>query len=142
MAEPLAFSRSGRAPGAVALLALTLGGAAAAALLLDAAWWVVSALVAVSLPSLLDVAHGRAAWLRLDDDRIAWRSGGRTGDVPLSRIRAARLRVAFDLSQRCVLTLEDGTQARIPPDCVPPGLTLQHALEARGIPTARAILRP
>ena len=132
MAEPFEFRRSRgsyRARNASLgtwLLALVLWAA------FDAAWWICAVVVPLSLPTALKFWRGAEAVLTLDARGLTWSSGQRVETITQARIESVRLRTAMDFAQRA--TVETATaRHRVPPECIPPGQTLDAALTAQGI---------
>jgi hypothetical protein len=99
--------------------------------------WIVVFLLLFTLPAAWDFATGRPAWLRLDTDGIAWRSGRQSGEIVRNRIARVRFETRLDLSVRVRLVLDTGKRITLPQDSLPPWQTLQDAFEAIGIPTER-----
>jgi hypothetical protein len=138
MADPFRFERSARGPRALALI-----GAAVALLVtlivIGAAWWIVGGLGLLTLPAVVEALRGVRATLTLDDGALAWASGRRAQEVPLSRIAEVRLATTLDFSQRATVEADTGERLRIPPECLPPGRALDAALAARGIAHRRSL---
>lgn len=138
MADPLRFERSARGPRALALIGTALA-ALLALILLGAAWWITAALALLTLPALIEAARDARATLTLDDHALAWSTGRRAQSVPLPRIAEVRLATTLDFSQRATVHADTGEKLRIPPECLPPGRTLDEALAARDIPHRRSL---
>jgi hypothetical protein len=138
MAEPLRFERSARGPRALALIGTALA-AIAALILLGAAWWIIAGLALLALPAVVEAARDARATLTLDDHALSWSSGRRAQSVPLPRIAEVRLATTLDFSQRATVHADSGEKLRIPPECLPPGRTLDEALTARAIPHRRSL---
>jgi hypothetical protein len=139
MAEPFRFERSAREPRALALIGLSGLAILGLLLVVDAAWWVVAILALLSLPAIVEALRDARATLALDDGGLRWSSGRRARAVPLDRIAEVRLATTLDFSQRASVLLDTGQRLRIPPECLPPGRTLDAALAARGIPHRRSL---
>ena len=132
MAEPFVFQRPGRswrALGAVVAVWLTV---AVLTLGFDAVLWITLPLILLTLPAALEFWRGATASLTIDARGIIWASGTRGETIPLARIEKVRLRTAMDFAQRA--TVETATaRHRIPPECLPPGQTLDSELSRRNI---------
>ncbi len=128
-----------RAPRQLAIVAIGLVAILATVFLFDAALWVAGLLALVAVPAVVDIAMDRRATLNLDDTHFSWKSGNRTGSVPLEQIAKVKLRTTFDLSQRAQLFLKDGQKTRLPVECLPPGRALDDALSARNVPIERGM---
>ncbi|MBY6116442.1 hypothetical protein KUW09_15875 [Mameliella alba] len=134
---PLEHASTGRSLRAFLVLMLVWLAALTLWFALHASVWVVSLLIAASLPALIDFATGRRAWLRLDDKMLRWGSGGAEGEVALARIDHIRFETRLDFSIRARLVLDDGRRIALPQDSLPPHPRLQDAAEARGIKNER-----
>ena len=139
MAEPFRFERSAREPRAIALLAAAGSALAFLALVVEAAWWITAILALLALPAAIEAIGDARATLSIDEGRLAWSSGRRGQTVPLDRLAEVRLATTLDFSQRATLYLDTGEQLRVPPECLPPGRTLDAALAARNIPHRRSL---
>lgn len=137
MTAPLEHGATGRSLRAFLVLTLVWMVALTLWFVVYASVWVVGALIAVTIPALLDFATGRRAWLRLDDQVLRWGSGKSEGDVVLARIDRVRFETRLDLSVRAKLVLGDGRRITLPQDSLPPHPKLQEALDARDIRTER-----
>jgi hypothetical protein len=138
MADPLRFVRSARGPRALALIA-TSAAVLLALILLGAAWWITAALALLTLPAVIEAIRDARATLTLDDRALSWSSGRRAQSVPLPRIAEVRLATTLDFSQRATVHADTGERLPIPPECLPPGRTLDEALTARAIPHRRSL---
>ena len=138
-ADPLIFERRARRP-----LGLAMVGAALLCLVLlifavEAHPIVVAIFAVITGPALWDVVRDARATLTLDDTNLSWNSGHHDITLPLTEIEEAALSTSFDFSQRGKITLRDGRRVRIPPQCMPRGRSLDHALEARGVIHRRSL---
>jgi hypothetical protein len=139
MADPFTFERSAREPRALALIAIACLVLLALIVVVDAALWIVAILALLTLPAVIDAVRDTRARLVLDDSALDWRSGRREQSLPLARIEEVRLATRLDFSQRATVHLVTGEKLRIPPECLPPGRTLDGALAARGVPHHRSL---
>ena len=139
MAEPFRFERSARAPRALALIALSLATLVVLLFVVEAARWIAAVLAVLTLPAVIEALRDARATLSLDDAALSWSSGRRARTVPLERIAEVRLATTLDLSQRATLRLDTGESLRLPPECLPPGRSLDAALAARGIAHNRSL---
>lgn len=138
MIAPLEHAASGRSLRAFLVLMLIWLAVLTLWFVLQASVWIVLALLAVSLPALVDFATARQAWLQLDETMLRWKSGRATGEVALARLSKVRFETRLDLSIRARLVLDDKRRITLPQDALPPHPALQDAFEARGIATERA----
>jgi len=139
MAEPFRFERSAREPRALVLLATAGLVLAGLVLAVEAALWVTGTLALLALPAALDALRDARATLSIDDRTLSWSSGRRGQSIPLDRLAEVRLATTLDFSQRASLLLDTGEHLRIPPECLPPGRTLDTVLAERGIRHHRSL---
>jgi hypothetical protein len=134
---PLVHQGTGRTLRAGLILLATWGALLCLWLWIALAPWIAGLMLATTLPAAWDFATARRAWLRLDDATLDWGSGRARGTIALDRIETVRFETRLDLSPRVRLVLRDGRRLTLPQDSLPPGDTLQTALEARGVRTER-----
>ena len=139
MAEPFRFERSAREPRALALIGLSGLAILTMTFLLEATWWIAGGLAVLTLPAIYEAFRDARATLLVDERILSWSSGRRAQTVPLHRIGEVRLATALDFSQRATVHLDTGERLRIPPECLPPGRSLDAALAARGLPHRRSL---
>jgi hypothetical protein len=137
MPEPFAFSRSGRTPGTMAILILIYATLIGAIILIDAAWWPMAGLALLTLPALWDLWRDPSAGLRLDNDRLDWHSGRRTGSLALHGIDHMRFDTRWDFSVRVTAVLSDNKRIRLPYEVLPPHRSFEKTLSAHGITVER-----
>ena len=139
MAEPFAFRRPARRPAALALVALALVFLAFLIFAVGAHPLIVTLVALLVAPAVWDVIRNAEATLEIDDTHLRWTSGARAGTARLDEIDEAVLATTLDFSQRASLHLPGAARMRIPPECLPPGRTLDAIFEARGIPHRRSL---
>ena len=137
MADALVFSRSGRTPRNFAILITLYGALTGAVIVIDAAPWLMAGLAVLTLPALWDLWRDPKAGLRLDQDRLEWHSGRRTGALDLQEIAHMRFDTRWDFSTRVTAILKDDTRVRLPDEALPPHLELENALNSQGITVER-----
>lgn len=122
------WQRSGRTPGAIALLAvlwiaLSVGYAA-----LDFHPALTIVLGVATIPALIDIVLNRKTALEVHHDALKWRSGSAAIEVPLSSDTTVSLRRRFDGGLRIVV-LNGPRETRLPPELNPPAAPLEAALQ-------------
>ena len=138
MNEAYTFSRSGRSSAAM----FAVAGALALLILLriafEAAWWLLVLLMIPLLPAIRDLIVDSPAGLTLDDERLIWTTGKRTGMLELAELDHVRFDRRFDFSVRVTAVLKAGDKrVRLPEECLPRRDALARALDARGIEIRR-----
>lgn len=136
-AEDYSFSRRGRSPAAVLATAGWLIALLVLWQLLDAAVWLMVLLALPALPALLDLIRNPLSGMNISGNRIAWFTGGLTGEASFSEIDRVRFDTRWDFSVRATLILRDGKRIRLPQEATPPHAELDARFQNRGIPTER-----
>jgi hypothetical protein len=139
MPEPLVFRKSARRPAGLitAAIAMTLLGILTFAV--GAHPLTIAAFALLTVPAFWEIARDSQTELIVDETTLSWKSGNRTGQIPLSEIDVVRIRTALDFSQRASLTQRDGQKLRLPPECLPGGRAFDLALEQRGVAVRRVL---
>ena len=138
MAKPFHHARQGRSWRALGAIAAVWLAAALLHLRFDAALWITLPLLLLSMPATFEFWRGTTSGLTIDARGITWTSGARGETIPLARIEKVRLRTAMDFAQHA--TVETATSRhRIPPECLPPGQTLDAQLARHKIPYDRRL---
>ncbi|MEM0946926.1 MAG: hypothetical protein AAGK37_05940 [Pseudomonadota bacterium] len=139
MADEFRYERPARRPAGYAMVGLGLALLLALIFVFDAHPLLIAVTALAVSPALYEIIRGTNATLRVDDNKIAWTSGTRAGEVPLNQIDTARLATTLDFSQRATLILKNGTKLRLPPESLPPGRALDGECEKRGIAHRRSL---
>lgn len=139
MADPFIFTRRARRPSAFIMTGIALIFLCVLIFGVQAHPVVVAAFAALISPALWDVFRNTETRLELDETEIRWQSGRRKGTIPLGEIDRVKLRTTLDFSQRATVQTKSGRKLRLPPECLPPGRTLDSLFEARGIPASRSL---
>ena len=139
LADEFRYQRPARRPAGYGMVGVGLALLVAFIFVIDAHPLLIAVTALAIAPALYDLIRGTTATLSLDDTRIAWTTGSRRGEVPLSQIDTARLATTLDFSQRATLILKDGTKLRLPPESLPPGRILDIECEKRGIAHRRSL---
>ena len=139
MAEPFVFERRARRPGAYLMVGLALLFLLVLIFGIGAHPLIAAVFAALIAPAVRDLWRDTTASLRIDDDRLTWKAGSRSGEVALADIAEVQARTALDLSQRAAILTENGEKHRIPMPCLPGGRQLDEALEARGVRVRRSL---
>jgi hypothetical protein len=137
MAAVFEFTRQGRSPRTVAILIALYTGLIGAIILIDAAWWLMTALALLSLPALWDLWRDPSAGVRLSADRLEWHTGRRRATLELQEIEHMRFDTRWDFSVRVTAVLQDGKQARLPYESLPPHRNFEKALVSKGVTVKR-----
>ncbi|WP_296417172.1 hypothetical protein [Pseudooctadecabacter sp.] len=134
------WTRQGRRPATLFVLAITWIGAAAVWAVFDAAWFVLAVPLLASVPVLWDVIRNPELRLEVWEGRILWVSGLQSGDS--ASIEKVRLDRRFDGGLRITLIHSDTAHTRLPPDITPPADAFETALTAAGISAERHPFSP
>lgn len=137
MGAPLTFTRRGRDRRVLAVVIGIYGVLLAAIILVDAAWWLMAALALLTLPALWDLWRDPSAGIRLDDTRLDWHSGRRSGTLELREIDHMRFDTRLDFSVRVTAVLKNDKRIRLPYEALPPHRAFEAGFDARGIAVKR-----
>jgi len=100
-------------------------------------WWLMATLALLTLPALWDLWRDPSTGLRLDDTRLEWHSGRRSGTLDLSEIDHMRFDTRWDFSVRVTAMLDNNKRVRLPYEALPPHRALEAAFSARGLRVER-----
>lgn len=131
------FSRSARSAAAIGWVAAWWAALVILYFVIDAAPVIVLLLGAISLPALFDIGAGATSTLRIDAQKIEWRSGARGAHLPRGQLKSVRLDTRLDLSLRMTLITDQGGKIRLPYECVPKANAIEKALKSYDIPYER-----
>lgn len=135
--DPYEFTRRGRSQRAIVILGLYFLGLALLSVTVQAAWWIVLALAVPALPALWELYANPVSGLRLEQDRLTWKSGRRAGELGFDEIDHMRLDTRLDFSVRVSAVLLDGKRIRLPYECLPPHREFEVELVRRNLRVKR-----
>ncbi len=113
------------------------GGILLIAFLLGAPVWLLPVLAIFALPTLVDVLFDPVATFGLNADELRWKSSTQEAQIRLDQILSARMDTRLGVAFRTTLTMENGSNVRIPNDVLPPQKKLESAFKAHGVPLNR-----
>ena len=134
---PFVFENPGRSRKATSVLLIVYALVAYGVLVLDMARWIAAIVLAVTLPTVWDIATNRRAWLRLNDETLDVSSGKVSQSFALRDIDYVRLDTRLDFSVKATVVDLQERKNRLPYDCVPPVTEFEDALRARGVRVER-----
>lgn len=134
---PFLFENPGRSRKAVSTLLIVYALLAYAVLVLDMARWIAAIVLAITLPTVWDIARNRQAWLRLDDHQLEVSSGRVSQRFDLTGIKHVRLDTRLDFSVKATVFDSQDRKNRLPYDTVPPADIFAKALQDRGVRVER-----
>ncbi|WP_121061834.1 hypothetical protein [Chachezhania antarctica] len=138
MTEPFTFERSGRSSAAMLSVAAAMMILILLRIVFVAAWWLLAILLIPVLPAIRDLIVDAPASLSLDDERLIWTTGNRTGMLELAEIDHMRFDRRWDFSVRVTAVLKaHEKRVHLPEECLPRRDVLAQAFEARGMEIRR-----
>ncbi|MBA97677.1 MAG: hypothetical protein V7763_11620 [Sulfitobacter sp.] len=137
MTDEFRYSRQGRNPGTMIVVAAIWAVLIAAYFWLDAAPLLLGVLALFTVPALWDQIKAPTAGLTLTPTTLGWHSGIRTARVAVTEISRVRLDTRLDFSVRATVVLRSGRKLRIPYEATPPHQALEAQLNANDIKTER-----
>ncbi len=137
MAEPFHYETSGRSPRTLSILILIYLGLLAGWIFLSVAWWILAFVALTTLPAIYDLWSDRTSGLALEDGKLKWWSGRRSGEMDLNEIDHMRFDTRLDFSVRVSAVTPDKQRVRLPYDALPPHKLFEAACQAQGLKTER-----
>lgn len=127
------FQRDARSLRSIVLVAAWAAAVGLIWVVFDARGWVLALLALPLLPSLWELWRPHAAWLRITDTHLSWRSLRSSGDISLAEIDHIRMVTRSDFSVRATIHTHPGTHHQIPPEVTPKASVLEAALQQRQV---------
>lgn len=137
MTLPYTYTSQGRRPATALTVLLIWAGLITAYVALEAHPALLAFIAAFTLPALYDLVVNPRSTLRLDRERLRWRSGRQEAEIALSEIDHLRFDTRLDMSVRLSVVRPSGVKIRVPYPATPPHATFEALAKEAGIATRR-----